>query len=80
MEINSAKYFPMITDWYEHKMVFGLKSSNHSRGKCCGQTVHEAMSGHRFTCSKKVDTSWGFPLISSSGKEKFSLHLSNSSM
>lgn len=81
MEINSAKYCAMTTDWYKHKVVFGLKSSNHSHGKCGGRgCLYEAMSGHTFTCSKKVDASWCFPLISFSGKEKFFIHLSNSLM
>lgn len=81
MEINSAKRCAMTTDWYEHKVVFGLKSRNHSHGKCCGRgCLYEAMSRHTFTCSKEVDTNWCFPLLPFSGKEKFSIHLSNSLM
>lgn len=81
MEINSDKYSAMTTDWYEHKVVFGLKSSNHFHGKCCSRgCLYEVMSGHMFTCSKKVDTSWCFPFISFSGNKKFSIHLSNSPM
>lgn len=84
MEINSAKYSDMTTDWYERKVVFGLKSSNHSHSKHCGRGCsYEAMSvgSNTYTCPEKVDRSWCFPLIPSSGqhsKEKVSLHLSNS--
>lgn len=45
MEVNSATYSDM-TDWNKHKVVWSLKSSNHSHSKCCGRSCsYETMSG-----------------------------------